>query len=63
MPKTAKEKVTKAGRPPLPKGSALGKIVPVRFAESERAAFEKLAKKEGLTLSEWIRQTLKTATE
>jgi predicted HicB family RNase H-like nuclease len=54
-------KPRKVGRPKLPKGKALGKPTPIRFQDDERATFEKAAKKEGLTLSEWIRQTLKQA--
>ncbi|MCA1624998.1 MAG: ribbon-helix-helix domain-containing protein [Acidobacteria bacterium] len=58
-----KQAKTKVGRPRLPKGQALGKPTPIRFQDDERAAFERAAKKEGLTLSEWIRQTLKEATQ
>jgi hypothetical protein len=57
------EVARKVGRPRLPKGKALGKPTPIRFPDEERKMFEKAAKKEGLTLSEWIRQTLKRATE
>lgn len=57
------KKARKVGRPRLPKGEARGKITPIRFQNDERAAFEKAAKREGLTLSEWIRQTLKQAVE
>lgn len=57
-----KEKVKKAGRPAMQKGEALDAIIPAtRCKSDERAMFESAAKKEGLTLSEWIRQTLKTA--
>jgi hypothetical protein len=49
------------GRPPLPKGEALGKPTPIRFQGDELARYEKLAKREGLTLSEFVRQTLKEA--
>jgi predicted HicB family RNase H-like nuclease len=55
------KKVNKVGRPRLPKGEALGKPTPIRFQTDERAAFERAAKKEGLTLSEWVRQTLNKA--
>jgi predicted HicB family RNase H-like nuclease len=58
-----KQVKAKVGRPRLPKGEALGKPTPIRFQDDERAAFEKAAKKEGLTLSEWVRQTLKRAVE
>jgi predicted HicB family RNase H-like nuclease len=62
--KKQSEKVRKAGRPPKAKGETLDAIIPAtRCKASERAAFERAAKKEGLALSEWIRQTLKEATE
>jgi predicted HicB family RNase H-like nuclease len=52
-------KVKKAGRPPKAEGEGLDSIIPAtRCKASERAAFEIAAKKEGLALSEWIRQTL-----
>jgi hypothetical protein len=56
-----KQEKAKVGRPRLPKGQALGKPTPIRFQDDERAMFEKAAKREGLTLSEWVRQTLKNA--
>jgi hypothetical protein len=57
-------KVKKAGRPLKPKGETLDAIIPAtRCKADERAAFERAAKKEGLALSEWIRQTLNKATE
>ena len=55
---TNKPDTNKVGRPTLPKGKALGSIVPIRFAESEKALFEALAQREGLSLSQWIRKTL-----
>ncbi|HEY6188673.1 MAG TPA: hypothetical protein VIW80_13535 [Pyrinomonadaceae bacterium] len=62
--KKQKEKVKKAGRPPKPEGEALDATIPgIRCKSGEREAFEKAAKKEGLALSEWIRQTLKQAIE
>lgn len=53
----------KRGRPPLPKGEALGDPTPIRFQGDELARYEKLAKEKGLTLSEFVRQTLKEAVE
>jgi len=53
----------KAGRPALPKGEARGKITPVRLQDQERVVYEKTARKAGLSLSEWIRQSLKTTVE
>jgi predicted HicB family RNase H-like nuclease len=56
-------KKRKAGRPPLPKGEAKAVMTPVRLQEHERASFEQAAEKAGLSLSEWIRQTLRVAVE
>lgn len=58
------KKIKKAGRPFLPKGEALDATIPVtRCKKSERAAFEKQAQQKGLTLTQWVRQTLKEAVE
>lgn len=54
-------KKPKLGRPPLPKHEVREKITPIRLQENERTAFERAARKAGLSLSEWIRQTLRTA--
>jgi predicted HicB family RNase H-like nuclease len=56
-----KKEAKKLGRPPLPKGKAKGVITPIRFQPEDRAQFEKAAKRAKLSLSEWIRQTLKDA--
>jgi hypothetical protein len=57
-------KVKKAGRPRKAEGETLDAIIPAtRCKADERTAFERAAKREGLALSEWIRQTLKEATE
>jgi hypothetical protein len=50
------------GRPSLPKGE-VKKVTPIRFADDERATFEKAAQKAGLSLSEWIRQSLRIAAQ
>ena len=42
----------------MPKGKAKGSTLQIRFSDAEKSEFAKLAKKEGLTLSAWIRQTL-----
>lgn len=55
------KKKAKVGRPELPKGEALGKVKPIRFQDAELKSFEKAAKAEGLSFSEWVRKTLKTA--
>lgn len=54
-------KKPKLGRPPLPKSEVREKITPIRLQGHERAAFEKAAQKAGVSLSEWIRQTLRDA--
>jgi hypothetical protein len=51
----------KVGRPKLPKGKAMGRIVPVRFADGDLKAIEANAKASGQTVSEWIRSTLDAA--
>jgi hypothetical protein len=51
-------KRNKVGRPTLPKGTAKGKIVPVRFTANDLKAIEAKAKAQKLTVSEWIRSTL-----
>jgi predicted HicB family RNase H-like nuclease len=52
-------KKKKMGRPSIPKRQYRGIITTVRLKPEERQVFEQEAEKEGLTLSEWIRQTLK----
>jgi predicted HicB family RNase H-like nuclease len=58
---TSKQKAKKRGRPMLPKGEVKSKITPIRFQGDERNRFEKAAQRAGLSLSEWIRQTLNAA--
>jgi hypothetical protein len=55
------KKINKVGRPKKAKGEGLGGPTPIRFADAERIKYEKAARKEGLTLSEWVRQTLKNS--
>jgi len=55
------QKTRKPGRPKLPKGEAMGRIVPVRFAPDALRVMEAKAKAEKQTLSEWIRSTLNAA--
>jgi len=52
------KKARKPGRPPLPKGQAKGRIVPIRLTHDERQQYEKAARANGQTLSEWVRSTL-----
>ncbi len=42
----------------MPVGEAKGSITPIRLSAGEKASFEDLAKKEGLSLSQWVRKTL-----
>jgi len=51
----------KVGRPKLPRGTAKGKIVPVRFSEKELKQIEAAAKAKGQTISEWIRAAVRSA--
>jgi hypothetical protein len=55
------KRARKPGRPKLPKGEAMGKIVPVRFASDDLKALEAAAKAKNQTVSEWIRSTLSAA--
>jgi predicted HicB family RNase H-like nuclease len=52
------KKTSGAGRPPLPKGDAKAKIVPVRFKPEEFKAMASAARASKQTLSEWIRGAL-----
>lgn len=56
-----KPKPKKAGRPPLPKGSAKAGFLRVRVKPEELKAIESAAKNKKQTLSEWIRSTLNAA--
>jgi predicted HicB family RNase H-like nuclease len=60
MPKQPR-KARKAGRPPLPKGRAKEGTLRVRVLPDELRAYESSARKNKLTLSEWIRSTLNAA--
>lgn len=54
----------KRGRPPLKKGEAKGKYVPIRLSDADVKAFTKAMKKsDHKTLSGWIRFTLRQAVE
>lgn len=57
----AGKKVKGPGRPKLAKGTARGVVMQTRVQQDEKAVFEKAARKEGLTLSEFVRQTLNNA--
>lgn len=53
-----KPKPRKAGRPPLPKGSAKGVMLRVRITPDEQRAIEKAAKAKNQTVSQWLRGNL-----
>ena len=55
------QKKAKPGRPRLPKGEAMGRIVPVRFAPDALKAMEAAASDKGQSLSKWIRSTINAA--
>jgi predicted HicB family RNase H-like nuclease len=57
------QKKARPGRPKMPKGEAMGRIVPVRFAPDALKAMEAAAKNSKQSLSEWIRSTLSAALE
>lgn len=52
------QKKAKIGRPKLPKGAAKGRIVPVRFSDSEIKAMVRASRANKLTVSEWIRRKI-----
>ena len=48
----------------MAEGAALDAIIPAsRCKAGERAAFEKAAEREGVTLTQWVRLTLNRAVE
>ena len=51
------KKARKVGRPKLPKGEAKGRIVPVRFNADDLKIVTAMAKKNGQTISKWVRST------
>jgi hypothetical protein len=51
-------KPKKAGRPKLPKGEAMGRIIQVRFTARDTKAIEVAAKAGKQTVSEWVRSTI-----
>ena len=59
MPAPTKPK--KVGRPKLPKGEAMGKIVPIRFTPEDLKTITAAAKASDQSISQWIRSTLNAA--
>jgi hypothetical protein len=56
-------KPKKMGRPKLPKGEAMGKIVALRFNAEDRKRLEAAAKTDGISVSEWVRAAVTTSTK
>jgi len=54
----AQPKPRKPGRPALPKGSAKAEMLRIRVAPATLRAFEAKAKRQKISISEWIRSTL-----
>ena len=54
-------KPKKAGRPKLPKGEAMGRVIQVRFTAHDTKAIEAAAKASKQNVSEWIRSTVSHA--
>ena len=54
-------KPKKIGRPTLPKGTAKGQIIPVRFDAITIKQIGASAKAKKQTVSEWIRSTINAA--
>jgi hypothetical protein len=55
------KKARKVGRPKLPKGEAMGRVIQVRFTVQDTKAIELSAKASNQTLSEWVRSTIHAA--
>jgi len=55
------QKKTKMGRPKLPKGEAMGRVIQVRFTAQDTKAIEAAAKANEQNVSEWIRSTVSHA--
>ena len=51
----------KAGRPKLPKGEAMGRVIQVRFTAQDTKAIEAAAKGSKQNVSEWIRSTIRAS--
>jgi predicted HicB family RNase H-like nuclease len=52
------EKKRKVGRPKLAKGEAKEIVLQSRVQPSEKTAYQRAAKAQGVDLSTWVRQTL-----
>ncbi len=54
-------KPKKAGRPKLPKGEAMGRVIQVRFTAEDTKSIASAAKASKQTISEWVRSTVHAA--
>lgn len=52
------QKKAKMGRPKLPKGEAMGRVIQVRFTAQDTKAIEQAAKASDKTVSDWVRSTI-----
>jgi predicted HicB family RNase H-like nuclease len=52
------KKSKKLGRPKLPKGDAMGRVIQVRFTAHDTKAIEQAAKANDQSVSEWVRGTI-----
>jgi hypothetical protein len=59
----AQQKKAKMGRPKLPKGEAMGRIIQVRFTAEDNKGIEAAAKANKQTVSEWVRSTIHATLE
>ena len=60
---STKKPSKKRGRPKLAKGEVKAKIVPMRLQDADVKLFARAAKASKLTLSEWMRDTLRQAAQ
>lgn len=56
-----RDRKPKVGRPKLPKGEAKAIVLQSRVQPTEKAAYQKAAKSQGVDLSTWVRETLNQA--
>jgi predicted HicB family RNase H-like nuclease len=54
----AQQKKAKMGRPKLPKGEAMGRVIQVRFNPEDSRKIADAAKAGKQTVSEWVRSTV-----
>ena len=54
-------KPRKVGRPKLPKGEAMGRVIQVRFTAEDEKGIVAAAKASKQTVSEWVRSTIQAS--